>query len=80
MSCCGKQRQQFRMEPAFLPPLQPNSGIYFRYLGENSITVVGPATGRKYDFPVSGTTAAADPRDAPSMATVPFMVQVSRPY
>jgi hypothetical protein len=80
MSCCGKQRQQARFETTPVPYMQPTNGVYFRYLGDKGITVVGPATGRKYDFPISGTTAAADPRDAPSLAAVPYMIQVSRPY
>ena len=80
MSCCGKQRQQARIEPTPMPYTQPTNGVYFRYLGPTGITVIGSVTGRKYEFAMSGATAAADPRDAPSLAAVPYITQVSRPY
>ena len=79
MSCCGKQRQAARSDRPTAPLSQPGNGFYFRYVGHAGITVVGPVSGRKYIFPMSGATAAADPRDAPSLAAVPYMVQVSHP-
>jgi hypothetical protein len=51
--------------------------VTFQYAGTSAVTVVGAATGRRYEFPGSGAVVAADPRDAPAMAAVPFLTQVA---
>lgn len=79
MSCCGKQRANWRGELPRIPRAQPGTphAVYFRYLGNQSITVVGAATGRTYSFSGAGATAAVDPKDAPFIASVPLVAQVS---
>ena len=77
MSCCGKQRANWRGESPRIPraPVNPHV-VYFRYLGNQTITVEGSATGRTYSFSGAGATAAVDPKDAPFIASVPLMAQV----
>ena len=79
MSCCGKQRAHWKGELPRIPRAQPVNPtvVYFRYVGNQAITVVGSATGRTYKFSGAGATVAADPQDAPFIASVPLMVQVS---
>lgn len=79
MSCCGKQRANWKGELPRIPRAQPVTPlvVYFRYLGNQTIDVVGSATGRTYSFSGAGATAAVDPKDAPFLASVPLMVQVS---
>jgi hypothetical protein len=79
MSCCGKQRANWRGELPRIPrahSVAPRA-VYFRYVGNQTITVVGSATGRTYRFSGAGATTAVDPKDAPSIASVPLMTQVS---
>jgi hypothetical protein len=79
MSCCGKQRTNWKGESPRILQAQPvNTGVvYFRYVGSQTITVVGSATGRTYKFSGAGATVAADARDAPYIAGIPLMEQVS---
>ena len=79
MSCCGKQRANWRGELPRIPraPSVTPHVVYFRYLGNQTITVVGSATGITYSFSGVGASAAVDPKDAPSLASVPLMAQVS---
>lgn len=79
MSCCGKKRTTWQVSPPQRPPVQPGPprAVYFRYVGSASLTVVGSVTGRVYRFSGSGSAAATDPRDAPSIAGVPRLVRVS---
>jgi hypothetical protein len=80
MSCCGKKREVWRGEAQRTPLMPANRApaVYFRYVGNSALTVVGPVTGRVYTFSGRGAAAAADPRDAPSIAAVPLLVQVSK--
>jgi len=79
MSCCGKQRANWQAESSHTPRVQTHNPqfVYFRYSGTETITVRGSVTGRAYRFSGSGATVAADPRDAPAIAGVPLMQQVS---
>ncbi len=81
MSCCGKRRETWRGESPQVPRAQAGHPgvVYFRYVGGSAITVVGPMTGRVYRFWGAGAAAAADPRDAPAMAAVPHLMQISHP-
>ena len=79
MSCCGKQRANWGGELPRIPrahPVNPTV-VYFRYVGNQTTDVVGSATGRTYSFSGAGATVAVDPKDAPFIASVPLMVQVS---
>lgn len=82
MSCCAKHREQWRGEsPAQrLAPTAHGGIVVFQYVGRHSLTVVGPVTGRVYQFWGAGATAAIDPRDAPSVAAVPHVVQIRDLY
>jgi hypothetical protein len=79
MSCCGKKRTaHWRGDSPQTPAIQISPrAVYFRYVGTASLTVVGRVTGRVYKFSGSGSAAATDPRDAPSLAAVPHLVQVT---
>jgi len=91
MSCCGKQRGQFHsivqtrqaFEPApgTFPQPRPTryAAVYFEYLGNTGLTVVGPITGKRYRFDGHGARAAVDLRDRLSLAAVPKLRQVSNP-
>jgi len=79
MSCCGKKRDAWRGESPQTPRAHPKNSqfIYFRYTGNKILKVVGPVSGHVYEFSGSGAAAATDPRDAPSIAAVPHLVQVN---
>ena len=80
MSCCGGNRARPAL-PASAPmpssrPVQPASGrppsvAVFRYEGEGSLSVIGPATGRKYWFERNGAEVPVDLRDRAAVTQVP---------
>jgi hypothetical protein len=85
MSCCGGNRARAVMpastsaspsRPAQTVYHQPPSLAVFRYEGEGSLTVIGPATGRKYWFERNGAELAVDLRDRAAVANVPKVRQV----
>jgi hypothetical protein len=86
MPCCGQKRQQLRGTNAPRPvpgqpagpgqPAQPAT-FYFEYVGRTGLTVIGPITGRRYRFDRTGARVTVDGRDAPSLAAVPQLEQVS---
>lgn len=83
MSCCGRHRETFRgtsqssRRPSDRPrkPL-PQSPVRFEYVGATGLTVLGPATGKRYRFDRSGAQVLIEPRDVPSMAAVPHLRRV----
>jgi hypothetical protein len=83
MSCCGKQREQFlatrqvslRVNDKQRQP-SPQLAIRFEYVGTTGLTVTGPLTGKRYRFDGYGSRVLIDPRDVPSMATVPHLRRV----
>jgi hypothetical protein len=81
MSCCGRNRVTGRGASPRIAAARVHigGGIYFRYWGSTGMTVIGPVTGRVYRFSGAGSTTAADPRDAPSLAAVPHLRQVAWP-
>lgn len=83
MSCCGKQREQFfgTAQPApratdKQPQPLSQAAIRFEYVGATGLTVLGPVTGKRYRFDNPGAQSLIDPRDAPSMASVPHLRRV----
>ena len=78
MSCCGKQREQIfaseipAQEISRPQPASPHA-IRFEYVGATGMTVLGPITGRRYRFDRYGSQVLVDPRDAPSLASVPHL-------
>jgi hypothetical protein len=79
MSCCGKQRANWKGESSRVSRAQPASSqfVYFRYAGTGTITIRGSVTGHAYRFSGIGSTIAADARDAPYIAGVPLVERVS---
>jgi hypothetical protein len=79
MSCCGDHPRRSRGDSPMIPRFRArtNGVVYFRYLGNQTMTAIGPVTGRVYRFSSPGAVAAADPRDAPSLAAVPHLTQVN---
>lgn len=83
MSCCGQNRQRASASAttvatatatvgagragAFVsrhrPTLRP-----LEYIGTTGLTVLGPATGRRYRFAAPGVRLAVDPRDWAGLA------------
>jgi hypothetical protein len=47
--------------------------VYFHYLGQTAMTVVGPVTGNLYDFGREGAVVAVDIRDAETLARFPHL-------
>jgi hypothetical protein len=87
MTCCGRNRPDRRASEAqrratgaaVVDGAPVTGGVFFSYLGATGLTVVGPATGRTYQFFGRGARAAVDRRDAPSVAAVPHLVRVPHP-
>ena len=69
MSCCGKGRQAVSS-----PPVNAGSasreGATFEYVGHGALTVIGGATGRRYNFIGGGAQVRVDPRDRASLMHV----------
>jgi hypothetical protein len=60
--------------PALAHPAdaQPATGpkVSFRYVGQTRLTVIGPASGKRYQFEGSGAILSVDPRDVPALETI----------
>jgi hypothetical protein len=54
----------------------PPQAIRYEYRGATGMTVVGPVSGRRYRFEGYGSRLPIDPRDAPSLRTVPHLQRV----
>lgn len=91
MPCCGKKRSQVRRktqtrrapEPtertASQPQPEPDSVVYFQYLGKMGLTVIAPRTRKRYRFDRTGAVIAVDPRDRRALASVSALRQVRKP-
>lgn len=84
MPCCGEKRRQANTHKASAQTVLssapsrtarftsgPNMAMTFEYLGLGQLTLVGPATGRRYSFDTPGARVAVDARDQPWLSTVP---------
>jgi hypothetical protein len=84
MSCCGNRnagpqaRQASLDPPARLPsrgaPVDPT----FEYVGQTSLTLTGPVTGRHYRFEGTGARHVVSRHDAPALLYVPKLRQLRR--
>lgn len=83
MGCCGKNRPVQWVENDIrshvLSTSRTASVQHFEYVGETSLTAVGPVTSRRYRFDHPGAQLPVDARDAPSMAGVPNLRKVPSP-
>jgi hypothetical protein len=65
--------------PAFVLASAPGfrqSRVFFEYVGRTGLTVIGPATGRRYRFERPGARLEVDLKDRRSLAGVPHLRQV----
>lgn len=82
MSCCGKARQHLAQvmatTPAVAAPARPalRFSVIFEYTGQTALTVIGPASGRRYRFASPGARVVVDPRDRPGLAQLPTLREV----
>ena len=83
MSCCGKSRERMKTSLAARNPLPPAANVplppgtvVFEYAGRTRLTVIGPVTHARYEFIGFGARVQVDPRDSPSVATVPALRRV----
>ena len=51
--------------------------IVLEYIGDTSLTAIGLMTGRRYHFVGPGARIVIDPRDRPSLVSVPRLRQVN---
>lgn len=78
MTCCGQARQSYTSTA----PVGQNAvaaagrAPIFEYTGATALTVIGPATGRKYRFPRAGARLEVDARDQASVAQVPSVRRI----
>ena len=90
MSCCGKMRAAMGA-PAMIASgtaISPHasapgsasgfrqSRVFFEYVGRSGLTVIGPASGRRYRFEKPGARLEVDLKDRRSLAGVPYLRQV----
>jgi hypothetical protein len=83
MSCCGNKRSQLlettatrmRVDPkgrsVHVPQQPPQLAVWFEYVGQTGMTVIGGATGKAYRFDRPGSRVMVDLRDEPSLFAVP---------
>lgn len=88
MGCCGKKVEQFRAGAPSLPPGKTARlagprvvpAVYdraiFEYIGNTGMTVVGPASGKRYRFERPGARLEVDLRDRRALAAVPHLRQM----
>jgi hypothetical protein len=76
-SCCGQARAQAMLEAkrVFAQPPRPET-IAFEYIGQTSLSVIGPVTRATYRFQAKGIRLAVDPRDAAGLASVRILRRV----
>jgi hypothetical protein len=55
-------------------------GVELAYIGNASLTAVGPVTGRRYKFAAHGAVVAVDPHDVPALLQVPNLVRRPSPF
>jgi hypothetical protein len=72
MSCCGGRRAAARAASS------DGAWVEFHYVGSTAMNVLGPVTRHQYRFPGPGARVAVDPRDAPSIASVPNLRRAPR--
>jgi hypothetical protein len=81
MSCCGKMREQFRVQSAGAsrlgPPARPHPQVgpppprvVFQYSGATAMVAIGPVSGKRYRFDGPGSRVEVDPRDRRFLANV----------
>jgi hypothetical protein len=89
MSCCGSKRAATspgnppaptpRRTPTGPPePLTPLGSLRLEYVGATRFTVVGPKTGRRYDFARPGAVVEVHLADWQSLAALPQLRTVRR--
>lgn len=88
MACCGGKRRAFRnpsvpaspapgaRAAAYRPPAP--AAVFYEYLGEKVLTVIGSVSGRRYRFAAPGAVVAVDGRDSPAVDAVPGLRRVRR--
>jgi hypothetical protein len=54
-----------------VPRPGPAIATTFEYVGSGGASVVGPVSGKVYQFYQRGASVVVDPRDAPALALVP---------
>lgn len=81
MSCCGKEREQWRATHGGQAARQqvPGGGrVVFEYTGPATAVVKGAVTGRGYAFAGYGARAVVDARDTLSLLRMPYLQRVGR--
>lgn len=81
MSCCGQARQLLGAILTAPRSAEPNDKarrtiVEFEYVGASALTVIGPASGRRYRFEGPGARLVIDPRDRPGLARVSRLRQI----
>jgi hypothetical protein len=83
MSCCGGQRSQAGAVGLNHAGMQSSSArhsvAFMQYVGRSGLTVVGPATGKRYRFDTPGAILAVELPDRASLAALPMLRQVAGP-
>ena len=82
--CCGRNRVQQRTQTS--APLRSDriytasgrqeSHVYFVYVGNTGMTVLGPVSGREYRFDSPGARIEVDARDRILLASIRQLKQV----
>lgn len=87
MPCCGNQRAKLqgpirvspvpsRQAPASEQRRVLRDRVFFKYLGRTGMTVIGPATGKRYRFNGPGSIIEVDLRDRRSVALLPQLLEM----
>jgi hypothetical protein len=78
MGCCNGKRTHWTTTAPTLPAQRHQSiertqlrTVSFEYTGETGISVLGPITRMRYNFPAPGAQVEVDQRDAAYVAGVP---------
>ena len=88
MPCCGNQRAtlQIPARPSHnsgladknrqAPGRVLHDRVFFKYVGQTGMTVIGPRSGKRYRFEATGSPVEVDLRDRPGLAALPKLREV----
>lgn len=79
MTCCGKKRAAVTNTTVPKQPVSVGAIVWFKYLGQDSLTVVGQVTHTVYRFTGNQAPVATDPRDYKTLVGIPGLKQTATP-
>ena len=88
MACCGDKRkkasqavrasQASKPKEVTVPQPESDPRVYFQYVGETALTIVGPNSRKRYRFDRPSAVVEVDPRDKRAFSGVTVLRQAQK--